>query len=66
MVLAAALCGCQDTPDPVPNYREYAYVSNSGSNNVTVDRGVHFRVPGPAEVGSDGFTETGVAQNALA
>jgi hypothetical protein len=31
-----ALSGCKQTPDPVPNFRESAYISNGGSNTVTV------------------------------
>src|SRR5262252_10972452 len=35
-VALASLCGCTGTPDPAPNYHEYAYISNGGSGTVTV------------------------------
>ena len=35
-LVLALLAGCKDTPEPSPNYHEYAYVSNGGSSSVTV------------------------------
>src|SRR5262249_59212836 len=35
-LLVAALCGCNQAADPMPNYREDAYVTNGGSSTVTV------------------------------
>ncbi len=35
-LLALFLSGCTDVPEPGPNYHEYAYITNGGSNTVTV------------------------------
>ena len=47
------LSGCKETPEPSPNYREYAYVSNGGSNNVSVIDTESNRVVRTIDVGSN-------------
>jgi YVTN family beta-propeller protein len=52
-LLALALTGCRshDFPQYPPNYREYAYVTNSGGNTVTVLDVVNVRVDRELVVG---------------
>ncbi len=52
-LLALALTGCRshDFPQYPPNYREYAYVTNSGGNTVTVLDVVDVRVDRELVVG---------------
>src|SRR6185437_9828947 len=56
----ALLTGCKDTPEPSPNYREYAYVSNGGSNSVTV---IDLRALSILTTVSVGRSPTGLAVN---
>ncbi|HVG90252.1 MAG TPA: YncE family protein, partial [Alphaproteobacteria bacterium] len=56
----ALLCGCKETPEPSPNYREYAYVSNGGSNSVTV---IDLRALAILTTVSVGRSPTGLAVN---
>src|SRR5476649_669781 len=56
----ALLGGCNDTPEPSPNYREYAYVSNGGSNSVTV---IDLRALSILATVSVGRSPTGLAVN---
>ncbi|HEV2273055.1 MAG TPA: YncE family protein [Acidobacteriaceae bacterium] len=62
--LAAAASGCQshDFPTYPANYREYAYISNSGSNTVTILDVVNMRQDRVLAVGRD---PSGVAANPL-
>ena len=55
-----ALTGCKETPDPVPNFRESAYISNGGSNTVTVVDLRGLRVQSIVPVGK---SPTGLATN---
>jgi YVTN family beta-propeller protein len=52
-LLAIALAGCKphDFPQYPPNYREYAYVTNGGSDTVTVLDVVNVRVDRELQVG---------------
>lgn len=52
-IFALSLAGCRphDFPQYAPNYREYAYVTNSGGNTVTVLDVVNVRVDRELEVG---------------
>ncbi len=61
-VLALALCGCRQRDFPIypANYREYAYVTNRGSNTVTVLDIVNMRQDRVLPVGND---PSGVAVN---
>ena len=59
-VRCSGLTGCKETPDPVPNFREYAYISNGGSNNVTVVDLRGLRVQAIVPVGK---SPTGLATN---
>ncbi len=54
-LLALALTGCRphDFPQYPPNYREYAYVTNGGSNTVTVVDVVDVRVDREIAVGEN-------------
>src|SRR5438270_12264046 len=56
----ALLGGCKQTPEPSPNYREYAYVSNGGSNSVTV---ITLRTLAIQAYVSVGCSPTGLAAN---
>ncbi len=58
----ATLAGCSrhDFPDFPANYREYAYVTNGGSNTVAVLDIVNLRVDRILQVGSQ---PTGIAEN---
>jgi YVTN family beta-propeller protein len=56
----ALLAGCNDTPEPSPNYREYAYISNGGSNSVTV---IDLRALAILTTVSVGRSPTGLAVN---
>ena len=59
LLLLAALAGCRSGAPQFPaNYREYAYVTNGGSNTVSVFDVVNVRVDRVLPVGSD---PTGVA-----
>lgn len=62
LAASSVLVGCrtQDFPDYAANYREYAYVSNGGSNTVTVLDVVNVRQDRVIPVGID---PTGVAAN---
>ncbi len=55
LVLALVLTGCRphDFPQYPPNYREYAYVTNGGSNTVTVLDVVNVRVDREIAVGQN-------------
>jgi YVTN family beta-propeller protein len=57
-----ALSGCRnhDFPEYPPNYREFAYVTNGGSNTVSVFDVVHVRLDREIQVGSN---PTGVTTN---
>src|SRR5262249_46133909 len=59
-LLVAVLCGCNQAADPMPNYREDAYVTNGASNTVTVVdlRSLSIRTTVPV-----GRNPTGVAAN---
>ena len=59
-VFLPGLTGCKETPDPVPNFREYAYISNGASNNVTVVDLRGLRVQAIVPVGK---SPTGLATN---
>ncbi|HEX4606323.1 MAG TPA: hypothetical protein VH724_20145, partial [Candidatus Angelobacter sp.] len=59
-LLLALLGGCKETPEPTANYREYAYVSNGGSNSVTV---VDLRALAILTTVSVGRSPTGLAVN---
>jgi YVTN family beta-propeller protein len=54
-LLALALAGCRshDFPQYPPNYREYAYVTNGGSNTVTVIDVVNVRLDREIAVGEN-------------
>jgi len=56
----ALLCGCRETPEPIANYHEYAYVANGGSNSVTV---IDLRALGILTTVSVGHSPTGLAVN---
>jgi len=58
--LALTSCRTRDFPTYPANYREYAYVTNGGSNTVTVLDVVHLRQDRTIRVGAD---PTGVAIN---
>lgn len=60
--LAVSLCGCKarQFPDFPANYREYAYITNSGSNTVTVLDVVNLRQDRVIAVGDN---PTGLAVN---
>jgi YVTN family beta-propeller protein len=62
LLLVLALAGCRrhHFPQYPANYREFAYVTNSGSNTVTVLDLVHLRQDRVLQVGSE---PTGVAVN---
>jgi YVTN family beta-propeller protein len=62
LVLATALAGCrsQDFPDFPRDYREYAYVTNSGSNSVTVLDVINLRQDRVIPVGRN---PTGITAN---
>ena len=62
LLLGLALTGCRPHDFPVypAKYREYAYVSNGGSNTVTVLDVVNLRVDRTVRVGAN---PTGVAVN---
>jgi YVTN family beta-propeller protein len=49
------LCGCRnhDFPEYPPNYREFAYVTNGGSNTVSVFDVVHVRLDREIQVGQN-------------
>src|ERR1019366_180805 len=55
VLLALPLAGCRphDFPQYPPNYREYAYVTNGGSNTVTVLDVVNVRVDRELAVGQN-------------
>ncbi len=61
-ILCVLLPGCRndDFPDYPPNYREFAYVTNGGSNTVSVIDVVNVRVDRELQVGLD---PTGVTAN---
>jgi YVTN family beta-propeller protein len=59
-LLALAGCSRDQFPHYPDNYREFAYVANSGSNTVTVLDLVHLRQDRVLQVGSD---PTGIAAN---
>lgn len=54
-VLALSLAGCRtsDFPQYASNYREYVYVTNGGSNTVTVLDAVNLRVDRELQVGQN-------------
>jgi YVTN family beta-propeller protein len=54
-LLALALAGCRshDFPQYPPNYREYAYITNGGSNTVTVIDVVNVRLDREIAVGQN-------------
>jgi YVTN family beta-propeller protein len=54
-VLALALTGCRthDFPQYPPNYREYAYITNGGSNTVTILDVVNVRLDRELAVGQN-------------
>src|ERR1700694_1591782 len=60
LALLAFCAGCQDPPEPDPNYRESAYVTNGGSDTVTVIDLRVLRVAGTVHVGKN---PTGIAAN---
>jgi YVTN family beta-propeller protein len=60
LLLALAGCSRHHFPQYPANYREFAYVTNSGSNTVTVLDLVHLRQDRVLQVGSE---PTGVAVN---
>src|SRR5215472_13589732 len=60
VLLVALLSGCSQPPDPAPNYHEYAYVTNGGSNTVTV---VDLRSLSVLKTIAVGRSPTGVAAN---
>jgi YVTN family beta-propeller protein len=53
VVLALTACRSHDFPQYPPNYREYAYVTNGGSNTVTVLDVVNARVDREIPVGQN-------------
>ncbi|HEY2913186.1 MAG TPA: beta-propeller fold lactonase family protein, partial [Candidatus Angelobacter sp.] len=59
-IVLTLLTGCKDTPEPSPNYHEYAYVSNGGSNSVTV---IDLRALSILTTVSVGRSPTGLAVN---
>lgn len=59
-LLALAGCNRDQFPHYPDNYREFAYVTNSGSNTVTVLDLVHLRQDRVLQVGSD---PTGIVAN---
>ena len=59
-VFLLGFTGCKETPEPVPNFREYAYISNGASNNVTVVDLRGLRVQAIVPVGK---SPTGLATN---
>src|SRR5215472_3805642 len=59
-LVVACLSGCRDAPPPNPNYREYAYVSNGGSNTVTV---IDLRALAVLKTVPVGNSPTGLAVN---
>ena len=60
LLVLASLCGCNQSPEPFPNYHEYAYVTNGAENTVTVVdlRGLMITTTIPV-----GKSPTGVAAN---
>src|SRR5215469_1220024 len=60
LLLLCVFCGCSDQPEPVPNYHEYAYVTNGGSNTVTV---IDLRALTVLKTIAVGKSPTGVAAN---
>ena len=60
LVVLALLCGCQNPPEPGPNYREFAYVTNGGSDTVTAIDLRALRVATTIHVGK---APTGIAIN---
>jgi YVTN family beta-propeller protein len=59
-LLSLTSCRKQDFPEHPPNYREYAYVTNGGSNTVSVFDVVHVRLDRELQVGQ---SPTGVTVN---
>jgi YVTN family beta-propeller protein len=62
LLLATSGCRRSHFPDVPPGYREFAYVSNGGSNTVTVLDLVYLRQDRTLEVGTN---PTGIAVNPL-
>ncbi|MGH9618073.1 MAG: YncE family protein, partial [Acidobacteriaceae bacterium] len=60
LLLLLAGCRSHEFPNYPANYREYAYITNGGSNTVTVLDVVDFRQDRTIRVGND---PTGVAVN---
>jgi YVTN family beta-propeller protein len=52
-LLAVTACGTHNFPQYPPNYREYAYITNSGSGTVTVLDVVNLRVDRELQVGQN-------------